>query len=354
MKDLNKMNERYQALTATIETLEAERDRQQKTEAENFTREFREAMDLFLAVWRDGPLPAHLRSFARSIDELAALWASMAGKPDVPVPCPDWLAPFWRKTINGLLREFKLAQDKAPAVVENLDEQEPEAPFIEPVESLVAQKVSWQQVCEIYGPPLVDEHTGHPSYAKYLKEVKVPGSILGEDANDWGSHAPEHKQHVAAIRRRRELAQRAIDVQQARRQRQLAERSSEQQGGADETPLEQLVAEGVSVKQIGRMKGVSVAEIERQCKAEGLTPQRSYSLAADPNPDLPADIREARQRVTAGAFQPFQDRAAARTAEVEIGTSSRPTAVVSTDLANKFGGDPDALDYGDDLDSEGD
>ncbi len=81
------MNERYKALTATIETLEAERDRQKEAETENMTPEFREAMDLFFAVWRDGPLPSHLRPVARIIDELAAVWENMAGKPGAgPLP----------------------------------------------------------------------------------------------------------------------------------------------------------------------------------------------------------------------------------------------------------------------------
>ena len=105
-----------------------------------------------------------------------------------------------------MFRDFKLAQDKAPDQIENLDEQEPEAPFIEPIAGLSAQGVTWQQVCRIYGPPLVDERTGQPNYGKFLKETKEPGSVLGPDHNEWGARSPEHKQQVAAIRRRRELA----------------------------------------------------------------------------------------------------------------------------------------------------
>lgn len=119
-------------------------------------------------------------------------------------------------------------------------------------------------------------------------------------------------------------------------------RERQQTTGPDETPLEDLIAEGVSGQQIARMKKTTVAEIERQCREQGLpVPARQYSAAIEVSRDLPDDVREARERIGSSMFSAHQGRRRDEQPAVETEpTTSTAEAIDDETPAHDFGGDP--------------
>jgi len=274
------------------------------------------------------------------------------------IPAPAFGTQFW-KSLTKLQQEFKTAQtsDKRPAHIDE-PEEEVDVRYVEPISILVAQHVPNKQICKMYrapwpadatdGPGLWNNSTDQPMIARLLKEIKEPGSVLGENADEWPD-ADCHEQ-AQRLQRQRELAERILAAADARRAQEISKLKERRQAGPDEADLGELVAQGVGGVQIARMKKTTVEEIERQCREQEIpVPPRRYSPSLEIDPNLPQDIKEARQRTGAAVFTAFQDRGSQRQAETTTATSSvtaTATAEPGTDeqQADDFGGEPDDMD----------
>ncbi len=202
--------------------------------------------------------------------------------------------------------------------------------------------------------------------AKFYKELSAPGSVLGENHDEFPCY--ESFQAAERMRQQRELAQRIMDAQEVRRGRQIARLNEQRQEGPDTADLAELVAGGVCGFQIAKMKQTTVAEIERQCREAGLpVPSRRYSQSAEVKgpwaPEVRSDVAEARERIEAARCKAFQDRPRPEQAEPTRQPKANEEPEATDDEppapAHDFGGDPDATgsvdDFADDAtEGEGD
>ena len=159
----------------------------------------------------------------------------------------------------------------------------PQLKEIEPIETLVAQKVSERQICMIYGFMLGD---GSPDFRKLREEIKEPGKHTGPET-EWVAPVNEHivrqikldKLDRDAIRRRRDAKVSAANTP------------------APES-IEMLVADNVSGEQIARMKKITTDEVYAYCKANNLpAPPLNYEASLQAPKAFDRDKGESLQRV---------------------------------------------------------
>jgi hypothetical protein len=339
---------KHDILLAALDNL-FEAQAEQKA-AETLSPEFCQAMQDAIEAW-DGSPPTYLQPVARQLRELAGEFDALPVGAE-GIITPPFEARFW-KAVKKLREVFLAASEKRPATIVEAKEEEVFVKTVEPIGQLLEERVPHKQICKIYqapwpkdatdGPGLWNNATNQPMIARLLREIKEPGSVLGEQRDEW----PQCESFAQAerLQRQRELAERILAAQDARRERQAAEWSSQQQAGPDETDLAELVAGGVSGTQIARMKQTTLAEIERQCKEESLpVPPRRYSQSREVQNDVAPDIAEARARTEASRFKAFQGRQPQQQAAT---TAPAPTAedIGPEDFSPEgFGGNPESGD----------
>lgn len=158
----------------------------------------------------------------------------------------------------------------------------PELKDIEPISELVAQKVSPNQICKIYGFFGADGVT--PNLRQLREEINSPGKHTG---GDWV--APVNRHIVEQIK----LSEIDRDTIRRRRAAKVA---------AANTPavesIEMLVADNVSVEQIAKMKKITPREVLEYCHVNNLqAPSMNYDgQLKGPKPYDP-DKSDARQRI---------------------------------------------------------
>lgn len=222
------------------------------------------AVDDAIDLWAHGPLPGDCRVLAGYFDRLAERWsewrAIAAINPDAnPVPKQS----FW-KVLEMIAEEREAKQPQGRKTLES-------------VATLTAQKVPDRQICKIYG--WLDAK-GNAELWKLEEERLKPGTHVNADYV-----APHERARLAAEEARRTSIER-IREQQERKVKNLTEPAPES--------LEDLVRQGLTSKQIARMRKTTVKQVEADCRAAGLdVPPEKYDLqAAVPLDRAPTEAEE--------------------------------------------------------------
>ena len=318
-------------LTATLENLLQAHAEWQAGSDKNLSREFCDAIEAAIEVWNAGDVPGSLRQLAPRIEALERHWTEWLMTADtgdgVDIPAPESGHKLW-KTI-GLLSQEKDRKEEA--------ERTP-VKCVEPISQLVDEKVNRSQICRMYrahwepgaedGPGLWDNAHGRPLLARLAAEIKEPGSILGDEHDEWPSYESVENQQ-------KEATQRAAADRAAAQVRQRKAKA-----GPDPTPLDQLVAEGVSGQQIASMKQTTIEDIERQCKEQGLPiPKRTYGPIMKGEAKYDQEPTDAQERIAEARTHAFSNRQ-----KLEQMKAEKPAPPLVDDLpapAHNFGGDPD-------------
>jgi len=164
---------------------------------------------------------------------------------------------------------------------------------VPPIERLLKQDVTLNQIAKMYDWWLED---GSPDTAKVEEEIKDPGRHTSPDKG-WI-----------------DPGERLSRDEEARRRAEVAELTAMRKARfTDQTPaptetLAELVTGKVSAKQIGRMLGMTEAEVRAACEAEGLPqPVDQYEttgLRGEFEPELPEALERAMDvRVAQGQAQ---------------------------------------------------
>lgn len=346
---------KHETLLAALDNLLGAATDQKATEAETLSPELCQAMRDAIEAWTGRPVPEYLRNTEHAFQDFAAEWETLPRSPKGIPSAPEFGSPFW-KAFNKLQQEFKTAEEKRPKDFTEEPEEQADTRTVEPISVLIAQHLTPTQICKLYrapwvpgetdGPGLWDNNRKTPMLARYHKEVKEPGSVLGANYDEF----PDYDCHEQAqrLQRQRELCERIKAAADARRARQIAELASRKQNTSDQADLAELVSQGVGGIQIGTILHIPVEEVERQCREQGIpVPPRRYSPALEVSRDLPDDVRESRERIGKSMFSAFQDRGSQRQAERTTATAT--TATDDADDPADFGGSPsdDGQDDGD-------
>lgn len=217
-----------------------------ESDVEFLTQEFEEALNALGEVFASGAIPADCRVLADSVKVLDGLWATW--KEDGPAGGEDYPRG------NGFWRAFEAIEDARGAC-----KQKPR-PQIESVAQLTEQKVPDRQICMIYGWIAPD---GAPQFDKLRQEREKPGTHITPD------FVPPAHQELE-----REEAKQADTLAKIRAKR------DQKLSGSQDAPesLATLVEAGVSAEQIGKIKGLTVAEVYAQCAEQALErPEERYA-----------------------------------------------------------------------------
>lgn len=161
----------------------------------------------------------------------------------------------------------------------------PELKDVEPLQTLIDQKVPERQMCMIYGFMRAD---GSPDFRKLREELREPGKHTKPET---GWVAPVNRHIVEQIK----LNEMDRDAIRRRRHAKVS---------AANTPapesIESLVAEGVSAEQISKMKKIPVAAVIEYCQTNNLPlPQLNYEASLKGPKAFDFDKNESRQRIEA-------------------------------------------------------
>ena len=203
---------------------------------------FEDAIEDCLAVWAVDSIPGDLRTLHARVEELAPQWQAWNEKNERSggrYPMPD--QGFWRS-----LENIEAAREAAIRPVRRR---------LESIAQLDAEKVSPAQICKIYG--FVTDQ-GTPEYWKLDEERAHPGKHTGEGTG-WMPPASRRDmerdtQRLAALER--------VKSQRETKMRLLTRVAKE--------TIEELIATGVSGKQICKMKKLLQVDLETYCQEHNL------------------------------------------------------------------------------------
>ena len=228
------------------------------------TQEFQDILDETVEVFASGDIPADCRKISQAVGELAGLWAkwketgASAGE-DYPTNNAFWAA------LEHVEDCRQKVVKRSPVVLETLVE-------------LTRQKVSNRQICEIYG--WVDSR-GAPELWRLAEEREKPGTHLGP-----GFVPPIERQAAEEEERKRQ----ALERIRGKRRQKMEDAPKK----APES-LRQLAEEGVSVKQIADLKGMTVEAVMEECERLGVSVRQDYSdvatARAPQEPELPEEVK---------------------------------------------------------------
>jgi len=237
------------------------------------TRNFEDAINDALLVFGDGSIPGDLRTLNARMDALREQWEAWNRKNESSGgknPIPD--NSFW-KALESVEAACKAAT-------------QPIRRHLEAIGDLTAQKVTDPQICRMYGFTDTGMPDGVPELWKLQEERAAPGKHTGAGSG-W---IPPHER-----RRRSDEAKASEAVERIQRAREGKLRLI---ANVAPEPIEDLIRDGVSGKQICRMKKIEEADLAAYCDEKGLT-QPLWQLAPanatqglyDPTPeDEPAVV----------------------------------------------------------------
>ena len=207
------------------------------------TEAFEQAMNDALGVFADGAIPGDMRGLNARMDVLREHWDAWNKQNEVSGgknPIPN--NAFWKALEN--------VETGRQAIVK------PVRRTLESIADLTTQKVPDAQICRIYG--FTDDGTprGNPQTWMLQEERAKPGKHTGK-----GWLPPWEKQQRANAAKEAEIVER-IKRQREGKLRLLAAVAPE--------PIEALIAQGVSGKQICRMKKIDEAALTAYCQDHGL------------------------------------------------------------------------------------
>lgn len=241
---------------------------------------FYKAVEETIEIFGDGDIPGKLREVERSIRDLATEWAEFIDRVDQtndPKALPN--SKFWK-----LVDTIRVQREVAA----------PSKRFrLETIAELVAQKVPNAQICKIYG--WVDAG-GRPEVWKLQEEISTPGTHVGPD------FVPPHERKRLAQEARQKEIIRTIQARIDRRVKTANEPAHE--------PIETLARQGVFVRQIAKMKKMTVPEVLSELKGLGIEPppmDAADSLARASQIEHPeGELGDARRRVDEATRRPLR------------------------------------------------
>lgn len=196
--------------------------------------------DQLVEVFETGDIPAQCRNLARAVEELGRQWLAFKTKAaNAVTPRDEMPGMAFQKQIR-LVMEAR--QDAKPKQIV----------MPEPIETLTKQNVSDRQICLIWEWTEAD---GAPQLWKLREERAEPGKHT--------------KDYVPPSQRRRQLqAQRELEVMQQIHEK--TERRLKQRTEPAPEPTKELIQQGLSAKQIAKMKLITVAEVLQVADEHGL------------------------------------------------------------------------------------
>lgn len=224
-------------------------------------------IDDTLGVVALGDVPAECRKLCAAADRVAEQWQD-----------------FYLSVTDDDRTEISPPAELLAALV-NLYDQRKEAeyrepPPIEPIEQLEKQKLTDKQICCVYDWWL---SPGVEDIGKLQEERKKPGMHTGK-----GFVHP-------MIRRRQaeEAACKAAREEFHRMQREKLKRLNEPN---DPRPMVELVNEGLSARQIAKLKNITADAVMRECNRLGIAPppmdyQDARTERAPSEPSVPESIQ---------------------------------------------------------------
>jgi hypothetical protein len=209
------------------------------------TRVFEEAIEDCLTIFEDGSIPGDLRTLNNCVDTLREQWAAYQDANET-AGGTILLPPnaFWRA-----LEQIE-ATRKTLAV--------PKRRVLESIADLTTQKVTDAQICRMYGFTDTGMPNGNPELWQLAEERATPGKHT-DRAKGW--LPPWEKQAQTEEANQREIVERVKRTRESK-MKLLTEVAPE--------PIEQLVQEGVSGKQICKMKKITEDELHAYCEEHGL------------------------------------------------------------------------------------
>jgi hypothetical protein len=242
------VTERKAHLFLVVDHLRELHDNWAASDTPYITEELERGFDELVEVFRVGDIPASCRQLNTRVERLAEAWETWklraAADPDRhTVPDARTAPGFWKRyeLVVGARREA------APRPVLSL----------ETIAELDRQEVPDRQICLKYG--WMSEE-GVPDYTKLREERREPGKHTSPES---GFVPP-----LERARREAEAAAAAAVARIAHRREQLIKRATE----PDVPPVEQLVEDGVSLRQIARIHQISTEQAAAACTAAGVQP----------------------------------------------------------------------------------
>jgi hypothetical protein len=212
------------------------------------TTAFSDAVVDCLVVWSEGTIPGDLRNLAGEMDTVREKWN-------------DWVRLHEENPLKNTLPGNALW--KALEAVEK-GRQEAVTPrefTLEPIASLDAMnpRPTDAQICRMYGFTSDGTFKGQPKITMLYEERAAPGRHTGAGTGWMPPHARRHAQV------QQEQAE-AVERQRTRRQSKIDALTKP----AKESIEELVEVNGISGKQIARMKKIDRAEFEAYCRTHGL------------------------------------------------------------------------------------
>lgn len=209
------------------------------------TKSFEDAVNDALLVFGDGSIPGDMRALHARMDILQEQWAAWNRKNEASggkYPIPD--SAFWKA-----LESIETARQ---AIIK------PVRRTLETIADLTAQKVPDVQICRIYGFTDSGMPDGNPETWKLQEERGKPG-MHTDRSKGW--LPPWEKKNQTDEAKQAEIIER---IQRTRKGKLklLAAVAPES--------IEQLIQEGVSGKQICKMKKIDEAGLATYCQDHGL------------------------------------------------------------------------------------
>jgi hypothetical protein len=208
------------------------------------TEKFEQAMNDALGVFADGAIPGDMRGLNARMDVLREHWDAWNKQNEVSGgknPIPN----------NAFWHALEAVESGRQAIVK------PIRRALESIADLTAQKVPDAQICRIYGFTNDGTPRGNPELWKLQEERAKPGCHTSK-----GWLPPWEKKAQADAAKEAEIVER-IKRQREGKLRLIASVAPES--------IEDLIAQGVSGKQICRMKKIDEAELATYCEDHGLT-----------------------------------------------------------------------------------
>jgi hypothetical protein len=209
------------------------------------TKTFEDAVNDALLVFGDGSIPGDMRALYARMDVLQEQWAAWNRKNETSggkYPIPN--SAFWKA-----LESIEAARQ---AIIK------PVRRNLETIVELTAQKVVDAQICRIYGFTDNGMPDGNPEPWKLQEERQNPGTHT-DRARGW--LPPWEKKSKTDEAKQVEIIER-IQRTRAGKLKLLAAVAPES--------IEQLIQEGVSGKQICKMKKIDEASLAAYCQDHGL------------------------------------------------------------------------------------
>lgn len=274
-------SDREKYLSSLCETLFKEHDSWVESDEESLSLAFIQAAQKLVEGFGQGAIPESMRRLELQVSQFAKIFSAVS-MVDLIDSANDSYIEFW-SCFEELRKTFFICNGSDCPVKEN----------IPAIDELRRQGSPDAQICRLYGF-MKNNHYGEwvPDLEKLNEEEQSPGKWTG---NNWKS--------PAALQKENQQKQASDNIAKINKKRDLKNTRKKTNQSIDE-----LIAEGVSLRQIANMKGVSVERIKKYAEEKNLEYKEDYFDIPDPEvvseiitihkdfPDLP--YREIAERVS--------------------------------------------------------